>query len=332
MRRTHTATALVLTAVALLPVWPRAQDVPNRRQPVRLAYRFMPGSAQRYVDRVSAVVVTEAPASFGPGELTARINATYEYLERMTGVAGGVGTVLVRLDGVDARLRMGGVEVRETARRGQVTMRAPGYVERSRDREMVQAVLAEPFHLRRAATGTALDFGSSPTYASLIPLTLGGGLGTYLALPSEPVPVGGRWNSASRDRPGGLKGNEGLGALVDLELTHTLRGLERRNGVLTALIDTTGRAATPGPGHPLRDLTETIRGTTRFDVDHGRVISGRVRTEIAFSTQDLAEAGRAGSPKDAGTRTVARLRAAVVHRWQELTPARPPRQKKGPRT
>ncbi|MBM3459277.1 MAG: hypothetical protein FJX77_12175 [Armatimonadetes bacterium] len=114
-----------------------------------------------------------------------------------------------------------------------------------------------------------------------------------LQFPDRPVAVGESW-SVDQNLTLGLPGPPGAGLPeMMFKLKHTLKEVQMRNGRREALIQTEGNAAISNISSPMgpqiRNATQALTGTTRFDLAGGRIAGGAFT--MLYSMDMTAPAG-----------------------------------------
>ncbi len=289
MRSPRTALSLAAVPLCLAATHLAAQEA---AQPVTLAFKHKTGQAQKFASEVKTEATITTGGGGGLGPIPVTLNMLYSYSEKVVGTKQGTATLssLLELPSVSANVvgqeyvvkKKGGKTVvttnGEPADTSGLSGPAAGLETMMKTRKGV---------IRRSPIGELSAVSGDG--AELAQMLSSGIVGPTLRLPDHPVNPGDSWEFETKFRPAipgpvpSLSGPQEM----DLKLTYTFKALDKKGGKQFALIETAGNAEGTGPQGT---AAVSQKGTTRFDIARGAVVSGKMSTTLNMAGSDAPPA------------------------------------------
>jgi hypothetical protein len=246
-------------------------------EPVTLAFKYKTGQAQKFASEVKTEATLELGGGGGLGPIPFTMNMKYGYSEKVVGTRQGTGTLSALLEapsvavnavGQDFTFKKKGTKTIVTQNGQPVDPDAISGPASS----MMSILKSYKAVLRRSPAGELTPVSGST--AELGSLLNGGYIGPSLRLPDKPVAPGDTWEYTGKIQisiPGPVPSLSGPQDL-ELKTTYTLKAIETKGVKQFALIEAEGAAE---GNTPQGTAAVSQKGTTRFDIARGAVVSGK---------------------------------------------------------
>jgi hypothetical protein len=324
----------------------RAQDETPPPEPapggeaVALAFKFPQGAVQRFRGDIKMdMSLSMGGGGLGPIPITMKM--LMAYTEKVLGSRAGTGTLALKMDTMAMSFNAMGQQGSIKSQNGKVTTSFPGAPGGAgamggmpgANAEQFRALTAgKPVVLRRSALGATTG---TEALAGLPTQSFGGAGQSVVLLPDHPVRVGESWESSTTIRPGmggPLPPGVAPAGEVTIQMTHTLKAIQPRNGHRHAIIETVGTTSTGGAaaGGEAPSFNQEIQGTTRFDLDRGAIVGAQYEGMMSMG-MTLPSGGPGGADGPAAPGALAggrmqidgQLKLTLVEVPAPKAPARP---------
>lgn len=273
---------------------PTTPDMPPpSEEGILLAFKHRTGQVHSYKSSVKlegAVTPQGTGQASNIGSIPFTIQSNLGYSERVAGTRKGAGTLALTVNSLAITRDMPLAKVVLRYQNGKATMSVNGKpIKPSTEAEgaAAEAAIRKPSNLRRETTGKTTPIGNSQ---SILGQVFGSSSFTIVQFSGMPVKVGDSWETTDRIHPAPLGGKIPVVIPeIEFKYTHTFKGIQEKNGVKTALIETTGSGSAVG-GPMDNTLSQSVMGTTRFDIKDGSVVSSAYNVILSL---DLALPGGA---------------------------------------
>jgi hypothetical protein len=268
---------LILPACIALCMVATQAPAQDAAQPVTLAFKYKTGQAQKFTSEVKTEATVELGGGGGLGPIPFTMNMKHGYTEKVIGTRQGTGTLSALLEPPTVSVNAVGQEFTFKKKGAKTIVTQNGQpadlANVSGPVQSVESILKTyKAVLRRSPVGELSPVSGST--AELASLLNGGFVGPSLRLPEMPVKPGDTWEFTSKVQltiPGPVPSLSGPQEL-DLKTTYTLKAIDKKGGKQFALIESEGSAEGT---NPQGTAAVSQKGTTRFDIARGAVVSGK---------------------------------------------------------
>lgn len=303
LRSSFPGALLFPSALCCLAAGPMRAAPAAAPKQVRLAYKYRPKQVQKFRKVVTTRTLMESGDKERPVEAVGTIESIIR--EEVLQVKEGVGAMRLRLESFtvdqtfpDRRVVVKSVDNQPTvqvdglpvedAQLPPGTLGAPAGVCGARDINIPIIALRDP-------QGRATQAPGYPPVENAVAREI---IGPLLIFPDRALKVGQSWKSRAIRAPhtGHLERTPVKGGPVVMEYSYTLKALENRRGARLAVVDLVANGKSVGvDGLPPSDLS--YRGTVRFDVTRGAIVSAQIRGNNNGMARNFtaAEEGKSGA-------------------------------------
>lgn len=291
------AGATALPALAQDPQPPTPSAAAEEGLLLRFKHKTGQIKAYKATVKLDAALTPEGGETGGAGgPVPVTMKSVVAFREKVIGTRQGTGTLSMPITSLVVTQEAAFIKAVVRYQNGKLTTSINGKPQPASASQAGLAELRKPATVRRDPQGKVTPVGNP---SNAIGQLFGSASYTLVQFPEMPVKVGDSWETVEKIRPTVIGGRVPFVIPeIEFRFTHTFKGIQERNGRKTALIETSGSGSTVNTQGAENELTQSVTGTTRFDIAAGRVVSSQHNVILSLLL------GNPGGPAAAGPASV----------------------------